>query len=459
MAADVSRREFVRLTVACSLGLLLGLPAGRPRAEAPHGGVQLHPLIHVGTDGRITLFAQNPDMGQGVKTSLPMIIAEELDVDWRDIRTEQADWDPALQNQFSGGSLSIRLNFTAMRLAGASAREMLMNAAADRFGVPVSSLATVAGQVVHRPSGRTLAYGELADAAAALPVPDRPALKPVDEFRLIGRPVPDIDLERIVTGQQVYSLDLELPDMLYAAVERCPVSDGQPVSFDGADARNVEGVVDVRMLRNRDFGGRIIRPNSPNFVSGVAVVATHSWAALEGARRLRVQWELPDTLDNSAELMERYREALSQPGEVVRDDAAVLSRELERPVKVIWTREDDIRHDYFRPSGLHRVRAGKDEGGRISAWHHKLVNHSRATYLERDGSPAEIGNYEFPAGFVPDLHFEYLPVPSRIPLGQWRAVDHSANVFVFASAVVDCGLVVNPDGATAQVEGAIVEGL
>jgi isoquinoline 1-oxidoreductase subunit beta len=527
MAADVSRREFVTLTAAGSLGLLLGLPAGRPRAQAPHAGVLLHPLIHIGTDGDVTLFAQNPEMGQGVKTSLPMIVAEELDVDWREIRIVQADWDPALENQFSGGSLSVRLNFTAMRRAGASAREMLMQAAAARWNVSRSALATAAGQVEHRSTGRALGYGALADAAAALPVPEQPALKPAADFQLIGRSVPDVDLTRIVRGQQVYSLDLELPDMLYAVVKRCPVSDGQPVSFDGREAEKVDGVVGFRMLRNRDFGGRIILPNNPNFVSGVAVLAERTWAALEGARRLRVEWELPKALDDSAQLMSRYEDALMRPGEVVRSDgdaetasgaaaiqvdetyrlpflahvpmepmnctadvgssdgiviwaptqnpeqtamavaraldvaperitvkvmrsggafgrrfygdfavdAAILSQQMQRPVKVVWTREDDIRHDYFRPSGLHRVKAGMDENGRISAWHHKLVNHSRATYLERDGSPAEIGDYEFPAGFVPNLHYEYVLVPSRIPLGQWRAVDHSANVFVFASVI------------------------
>ncbi len=644
MAAELSRRDFVTLAAASSLGLLLGLPAGRPRAQVAGAGVPLHPLIHVGTDGSVTLFAQNPEMGQGVKTSLPMVIAEELDVDWREIRIAQADWDPALENQFSGGSLSIRLNFTAMRLAGASAREMLVQAAANRWSVPVSALTTTAGRVVHRSTGRALTYGELADAAAALPVPEQPALKPAADFELIGRSVPDVDLTRIVRGQQVYSLDLELPDMLYAVVKRCPVSDGQPVSFDDADAGKVEGVVGFRMLRNRDFGGRIIQPNNPNFVSGVAVLAEHTWAALEGARRLRVEWELPKVLDDSAQLMRRYEEALTQPGEVVRSDgeaetalgaaavqvdeiyrlpflahvpmepmnctadvgndaiviraptqnpghtaaavaraldvdpgqitvkvmrsggafgrrfygdfavdAAILSQQMQRPVKVVWSREDDIRHDYFRPSGLHHVRAGMDGNGRISAWHHKLANHSRATYLEREGTPAEISNYEFPAGFVPDLHYEYVPVPSRIPLGQWRAVDHSANVFVFASvidelarkagadpvavlrqligdrqyvqvredfrfdasrllrvveeaarvsgwgsrmekgrgrgiaasynqgswvaevaevsvtdrklnverivAVLDCGLIVNPDGARAQVEGGVIEGL
>lgn len=641
MAAHLCRREFLTLAATSSAGLLLGWGAAHARAQVAGAAPVLHPLIHVGTDGKITLFAQNPEMGQGVKTSLPMILAEELDVDWRAIRVTQCDWDPALENQFSGGSLSIRLNFTAMRMAGASAREMLMQAAAERWKVPVSALATTAGRVIQRGTSRALDFAELADAAAALPVPGKPALKAVADFRLIGRSMPDVDLTRIVSGQQLYSLDLELPGMLYAVVKRCPVSDGQPLSFDGLDAEKVAGVVDFKMLRNGDFGGRIILPNSPNFVSGVAVLAEHSWAAMAGARLLRVDWQLPDTLDDSAQLMNSYDDALTERGEVVRSDgdvetamraaafrvdeifrlpflahvtmepmnctadvgsdgiviwaptqnpeqtavavaralgvapqeitvkvmrsggafgrrfyadfaieAAILSQQVQRPVKVLWTREDDIGHDYFRPSSLHRVKAGVDENGKIVAWHHKVASHSRATYLERDGSPAEIGNYEFPAGFIKDLHFEYVPVPARIPVGQWRAVEHSANVFVFASvidelarkagadpvsflrqlignrkyvrvledfqfdasrllhvveeaarlsdwtrpleegrgrgiaasynqgswvaevsvagrqltvermvAVIDCGLIVNPAGARAQVEGAIIEGL
>lgn len=176
--------------------MLPGLPIGS-RAQAIRPGISLHPLIRIGNDGVITLFAQNPEMGQRVKSSLPMIIAEELDVDWREIRVEQADWNPELENQFSGGSLSVRLNFPAMRLVGASAREMLMQATADYWNVPRSTLT----------------------------------------------------------------------------------------------------------LRNDDFGGRIILPNNPNFVSGVAVLAVHTWAAMDGARRLKVEWELPNMLDDSASLM------------------------------------------------------------------------------------------------------------------------------------------------------------
>jgi isoquinoline 1-oxidoreductase beta subunit len=311
--------------------------------------------------------------------------------------------------------------------------------------------------------------------------------------------------------------------MLYAVVKRCPHGDGQPESFDASDAKSVSGVVDFHVLRNIDHGGRIILPNCPNFVSGVAVLATSTWAALDGARKLKVEWQLPDSRDDSDELFRRFEQALDAEPEVVRHDGVtdipdtqhnidatyhlpflahvpmepmnctahvqgdkaevwaptqnpqlaaeavakvlgiaqdnvtvhvmrsggafgrrfyadfitdtvLLSRQFKRPVKVIWPREDDVRHDYFRSANVQRIRATASDG-KISHWQQKVVSHPREIYLERDGSAAEIGNYEFPAGFVPNLLFEYVAVPARIPLGQWRAVDHSGNVFVVSSAI------------------------
>jgi isoquinoline 1-oxidoreductase beta subunit len=485
--------------------------------------VSLHPLIRIGTDGAITLFAQNPEMGQGVKTALPMLIAEELDVDWRSIRVEQADWDPRLENQFSGGSLSVRLNYNAMRQAGASARMMMLAAAAARLGRPLGKLSTSDGHVIDEETGRRLRYADLAADAAALPVPDEPVLKSVADFELVGRPVADVDLDDMLTGRQTYSLDLTLPGMLYAVVKRCPHGDGQPLSFDTTEAQSVAGVVGFHELRNDAHGGRIILPNCPNFVSGVAVLATNTWAALEGARRLDVTWQYPDDREDSDALAQRFEAALDANAETVRSDGdysmpadavsidvtyhlpylahvpmepmnctahvkgdsaevwaptqnppmaaeavakvlgidqrkvtihvmrsggafgrryyadfitdtVLLSRQFRRPVKVVWPREDDVRHDYFRPANVQRVRAAVTRG-RISHWQQKVVSYPRAFYLERGGSGAEIGNYEFPAGFVPNLLFEYTPVQARVPLGQWRAVDHSSNVFVTASAI------------------------
>ena len=518
--SELNRREFVKLCAVASMGLVIGVPrVGRAAATES----ELHPLIRIGADGQVIIYAQNPDMGQGVKTALPMIIAEELDVDWASVKVEQAGWDSRLQNQFSGGSLSVRLNFTAMRQAGASARAMLLAAAADRLGRPVGELETRQGHVIDRAGNSRLSYAELAEAAAALPVPETPDLKDAQSFRLVGTSVADVDLEPITSGEQQYSLDLRLPDMLYAVVKRCPHGDGQPASFDAGDARNVPGVVGFHVLRNSEHGGRILLPNCPNFVSGVAVLATSTWAAMQGAEKLQVEWQMPDARDDSDELMQRFEQALDHETEVVRSDGdaafgagqngidvtyrlpflahvpmepmnctahvrdnraevwaptqnppmaaeavakvlgipqenvtinvmrsggafgrryyadfvtdtVLLSRQFGRPVKTVWSREDDVRHGYFRPASVQRVRAAAHDGT-ISHWHQRVASHPREIYLERDGSPAEIGNYEFPAGFVPNLLFDYVAVPARIPLGQWRGTEHSSNVFVVSSAI------------------------
>lgn len=514
----LNRRDFIRLSAISSLGLVIGIPRHGCTADAI---TEIHPLIRLGPDGRITLYAQNPEMGQGVKTALPMLIAEELDVDWNSIDIEQADWDPRLDNQFSGGSLSIRLNYAAMRQAGASARAMLKAAASRRLNTPEDKLHTASGHVIDPASNTSIPYTALIEDAAALPVPDDAPLKDDTDFGLIGTSVSDVDLHDMVTGEQSYSLDLKLPGMLYAVVRRCPHGDGQPASFDATAAKTVPGVVDFYMLRNVDHGGRIILPNCPNFVSGVAVLATNTWAALEGARKLEIEWEMPAERDDTDELFRRFEAALDEEGEVVRQDgntvggdpdidvvyklpylahipmepmnctaviksdravvwaptqnpplaaeavAAVLgipqekvtihvmrsggafgrryyadfitdtvllAEKFGRPVKVVWPREDDVRHDYFRPGNVQRVRA-KVESGRLTNWHQKVVSHPREIYLERDGSPAEIHDFEFPAGFVPNLKFDYLAVAARIPLGQWRATEHSGNVFVVSSAI------------------------
>jgi isoquinoline 1-oxidoreductase beta subunit len=478
-------------------------------------------------------------MGQGVKTALPMIIAEELDIGWQSVEVEQADWDPKLENQFSGVSLSIRLNYLAMRQAGATARWLLLAAAATRLKVAPEELATENGQVVNKDGSVRIAYAELAEQAATLPVPEEPKLKDSTRFRLVGQSVPDVDLQDIVTGRQRYSSDLVLPGMLYAVVVRCPHTDGQPGSFDSSEAKNVSGVTGFHLLRNSEHGGRILMPNCPNFVSGVAVLATSTSAALEGAQKLRVDWQLPSSADDSDELMDRFEQALDGELEVVRDDGdakaaapvagdeltgidvtyrlpfvahapmepmnctadvrgdrvevwaptqnpgmaaeavakvldipleavtiyvmrsggafgrryyadfvtdtVLLSRQFKRPVKTVWTRADDLHYDYFRPASVQRVRASVNREGKLTHWRQQVASHPREIYLERDGSAAEIANYEFPAGFVTNLLFEYAAVPARIALGQWRATEHSSNVFVVSGALDELADAANID--------------
>jgi len=555
--SGITRRGFLQLGVISSAGLMLGArPAGKAQA-AKAGAAVLNPLIHIEPDGSITLFAQNPEIGQGVKTSLPMIIAEDLDVRWQDIKVKQADWMPGVDRQFSGGSLSVRLNYQAMREAGAAARLMLLQAAANRWSLPLESLVTENGRVLHVAGSQAASYGELAQAAATLPYPRDVPLKPIEEFRIIGRAHTDVDLPSIVTGKPLFSLDFQLPGMLYAVLRRSPVSDGQVESHVDKDALKVPGVRAVHLLSNERNGGRIVHPNNPNFVSGIAVLADNTWAAMRGAKALQVKWRNPAQLDDTKTLYDAFATGLNAKAVQVRRDgepertieadkqaltveyqvpllahasmepmnctarysggeieiwaptqnpaglaeavaaaletgtesikvhvlrsggafgrryysdfaveAALLARLSGRPVKVVWTREDDMQHGYYRPAGAHRISASLDNKGRISAWRHRLAGHSRAAYLQREDPPwdSELDAYTFPAGFVPNLLLEHVFVPSRIPLGQWRAISETANVFVVGCVIdelahrsgmdaVDFWLQLIGDAPTVQITG------
>ena len=542
-----SRRQLLKMGVISSAGLLLGIRMTGNLMGAELTGtvsepISLHPLVEVTAGGTIVLYAQNPEMGQGVKTSLPMILAEELDVRFEDIIVKQADWLPGQDLQFSGGSLSIRLNYQAMREAGATARLMLMQAAAARWQVPLETLVTDNGRIRGASSDNSSSYGELAAEAARLPIPADVPLKAPADFRIIGQSHGDVDKQRIVTGQSLYNMDFKLPGMLYAVVRRSPVSDGQVLAYDDEAALKVAGVRAVYVLSNEQHGGRIIQANSPNFVSGVAVLADNTWAAMQGARALEVQWRNPGVLDSTDALYERFHAGLEADAVQVRKDGnpeallsadsevfeavyqvpllphapmepmnctaqytdgkieiwaptqnpgdlavavakamgismdkvneqvivhimrsggafgrryysdfaidtALLARQAGRPVQVVWTREDDMRHGYFRPAGVHRIRASLDAQGRIAAWQHKLAGHSRAAYLERDDPPfdTELDEYTFPAGFIPNLSLEHVFIPSRIPLGQWRGIAPSANIFVAGSAIDELAHRLNQD--------------
>jgi isoquinoline 1-oxidoreductase beta subunit len=515
-----------------STGLMLGVRLVSRASAAVDENSVLHPLVQIASDGGIFLFAQNPEMGQGVKTSLPMILAEELDVRLQDVVVRQADWLPGQDLQFSGGSLSIRLNYQAMREAGAAARQMLMQAAAARWALPLETLVTDNGKVRDASGDHAATYSELAADAARLPVPTDVQLKLPSAFRVIGKSHSDVDIKAMVTGNTQFGADLQLPGMLYAVIRHSPVSDGQVASFKDDVALAVAGVRAVHELSNEKHGGRIIQPNSPNFVSGVAVLADNTWAAMQGARALEVQWRNPSKLDDTVSLYEQFHAGLDAEAVQVRRDgnpaglidsdtkvfeavyqvpllphapmepmnctahyadgkveiwaptqnpgglaevvaravgisqevakeqvvvhvmrsggafgrryysdfaieAALLARKSGRPVKVVWSRQDDMRHGYFRPAGVHRIRASVDGERRISAWQHTLAGHSRAAYLEREDPPwdTELDQYTFPAGFVENLLLEHVFVPSRIPLGQWRGIAPSANIFVAGSAI------------------------
>src|SRR5438045_6244879 len=271
--ATINRREFLETGVAAGASLLIGfhLPAfdrGAAKPFKPNAWIEIRP------DGVVTIWTGRSEMGQGVKTAMPMIVAEELEADWTRVQVTQADADPAYGDQFTVGSRSVRSAFEPLRQAAAAARAMLVGAAALTWKVPREACRARNGMVEHVATGRRLGYGDLAALAATLPVPADPPLKPSSEFRILGTRVPRVDTPDKVDGAAVFGLDVRVPGMVYATVARCPVFGGRVKSFDPAPALAVPGVQRVVQIS-----------------SGVAVVADRTWAALAGKKALKIEWD------------------------------------------------------------------------------------------------------------------------------------------------------------------------
>jgi len=302
----VDRREFLKTGGAAGATLLIGLylPAFDPRPAPAHAPEPFKPnaWIEIGHDGAVTIWTGRSEMGQGVRTAMPMIVAEELEADWTRVRVGQADADPAYGDQFTVGSRSVRSGFEPLRKAGAAAREMLIGAAALTWNVPREACRARNGMVEHVPSGRRLGYGDLAARAATLPVPADPPLKSPSEFRLLGASMPRVDTPDKVSGTAVFGMDVRVPGMLYAAVARCPVFGGRVKAFDPAPALAVPGVQRVVQIS-----------------SGVAVVATGTWPAFQGKNALKVDWDEGATARWSSDgIWSAFAAAAARPGEVIR---------------------------------------------------------------------------------------------------------------------------------------------
>jgi isoquinoline 1-oxidoreductase subunit beta len=341
MSAEVSRREFVKAGAALSgLVVALQLPAyARTAVGALAGlGPTLSPAayLQIAPDGTVTFWLSKCEMGQGVRSALPMIVAEELDVAPETIRVEQASADPKYGDQATGGSSSISSLWQPLRKASAQAREMLVGAAARTWGVPASECATAQGSVRHESSGRRLSYGALVPVAAVLAVPAEPALKDPKSFRLLGRPSRRLDTAAKVDGSAQYGIDTRLPGMVFACVARCPVF-GRPLTgYDAEQARAVPGVIDVVPLEQGELLiGDFWRFELPG---AVAVVAENSWAAMRGCKALDCRWESAGGMD-SARLARIFRDRSAQAGRLGRNDGdAVVA--LEHAAKVVEAEYD-----------------------------------------------------------------------------------------------------------------------
>ena len=314
---DQDRRQFLKISAAIAGGLLVGvyLPGCDKRTDVAtkKGKTQAHTFapnawIRIGRDDTVTLSVHNSEMGQGVMTALPMLVAEELEVDWLQVRTEFAPAasvykNPAFKAQMTGGSTSIRTSWEDLRQAGAVARELLIAAAAKTWGVPSSECRAIRGSVVHHSSGRRLRYGELVDRAASLPMPQDVRLKEPNEFKIIGKPMRRLDTSKKVDGSAVFGIDVQMPGLLVATVVHPPVFGTKVMSFDASKARVVPGVRHVLAIDR-----------------GIAVVADTFWQAKKGAEALQGKWEGGKNDDLNSEIIwKHWAELAHQKGDVVRN--------------------------------------------------------------------------------------------------------------------------------------------
>lgn len=536
---DHGRRRFLTVSLTAGGALLLGFrPAfAEPTPDVPpellgDDLTAVGPFVRIERSNRIVIGARGCEIGQGVMTSLPMLVAEELDVDWSQVMVVQLPYgyvetDQGPSNRYgdqgAGGSTSIPDAWKELRQAGATARWLLLQAAANEWSLPVEQLRTAAGEVI-APDGRKLTYGALARSAAALTPPAGGIpLKNPEQFRIIGKPTRVADARDIVTGRSRFGIDEYAANALVAVIVRCPYLDGTLESFDDSETRKVAGVVDVIALPGPKPG----QPFDGVLAAGVAVLAEHTWGALKGREQLQVKWKQgPWASESSAALAARAKELLDgeEPGLDVRRDgdfaqarkqarqviearyempflahatmeppvalveirqdsarltaslqnpdgasqmvakltglprtsievrmtragggfgrrlandfvaeAVLLAKEAGKPVKLMWTREDDLQHDFYRPFGVHALTATLDRRKRITGWSHRCAATPRYYRDPRPKQPplnqGTLEADDFPAGLVANLEKTFHAVESGMPRGPWRAPLHSFHAF------------------------------
>jgi len=524
---SLDRRGFLG-TIFSAGALVLGATLNTGQAQAAAASWQ--PSVYLGfePDGKIVITAHRSEMGTGSRTALPLVLADELDVDWKSVRVEQATGDQKYGSQNTDGSCSVRDFVAAMHQAGATARLMLERAAAQKWNVPANEVALRMGKVTHARTERSAALGELVSIAATLPVPAKSELrfKKPSEYRYIGKDIPVIDQHDIVSGKAVFGMDATRPGMLYASIERPPVYDSKVKSFDNTEALKVKGVQKTFQLPG------FKQPHLFQQIGGVAVVADSTWAAMQGRKKLKVEWDV--NAAHSGFQSDVYKQELfasaHKPGKVVRNrgnfdtsfagaakkheadyyvpmlahapmeppvavaewqngkveawcptqnpqavqeavaaalgitpndvtchvtllgggfgrkskpdyvvEAALLSKASGKPVKVVWSREEDLRFDYFHSVAAMHMKAGLDASGKVDSW---LFRSAFPPIASTFAPGAEYGA-DFETGMalnellfdVPNIRAENCPAKNHVRQGWMRAVCHLFHAFAVHSFV------------------------
>jgi isoquinoline 1-oxidoreductase beta subunit len=526
----LDRREFLKTGAAGGAALVIGfyLPMDGAAQEQQQEKPTPNPFnawVRITKDDKVTLILAKSEMGQGVMTALPMILADELEVDWKKVKIEQAPTNPTIYEHGTGGSSSVPESWLPLRRAGAAAREMLITAAAQQWTVNRDTCKAEKGAVIHGVRKKILRYGELVEAASKLPIPNfnTVPLKNADNFTLVGHDQRRVDTPLKTNGTAVFGIDARPPGLLYAVIARSPVFGGKIAKYDAAKAKAVPGVREVISIAGI--------PESPFVEAGVAVVADSSWAAMEGRRALEITWdEGPHANESSEWLRKQFVELASKPGKVYRNDgdadaalasaakkieavyelpfqahacmepmnctvhirekdaeawvptqgpewaldiiagvsklpkeavavhttlmgggfgrryqgdfimeAAQVAKAIGKPVMVLWTREDDLQHDFYRPASYHQLWGALDAEGKLAAWKHFQASTSIAAMWEKDGKEkaekGEFGTASFIPYQTPALRVEYALAESGVPRAWWRSVEHSSSGFVVESFI------------------------
>lgn len=537
-AQDFSRRGFFKLSAAAGAGLVIAFAWVPKSAEAAAAAKEFVPnsFVRIAPDGVITIICKGPEIGQGIKTAFPLIIAEELDAAWSDVKVEQALIMPDIYGrQSAGGSTSIPANWDQLRKAGGVARAMLVSAAAKQWGVKESELTTQDSAVIHK-DGRRLKYGELAMKAAAVPLPD-PAKVPYktrDQYRLLGKRYTGVENMEVVTGKPLFGIDVKLPGMLYAAYEKCPAVGGKVASANLDYIKTLPGVKDAFILE----GNGVVSEVMP----GVAIVADSTWAAFRAKAALQIKWdESKASKDSWTKSVTKAHEIAAKRGETVIvskgdvegafkgaaktveafysypfvphatlepqnctawykpeskgadalemwipsqtsdrakttvakllglteaqctlhqtragggfgrrlvndpacEAAAIASRVPNTPIKLTWTREDDMRHDFYRTGGFHNLRGALDANGKLVGWSNHFI-----TFTTDGKAPVAGGNFpetEFPLLLLANCETTQTMLPLMTPCGAWRAPRSNGVAFAVQSFINELAVAAGRD--------------
>ncbi|HMD10455.1 MAG TPA: xanthine dehydrogenase family protein molybdopterin-binding subunit [Candidatus Acidoferrum sp.] len=528
---SVDRRTFLKTSAAGGAALLIGfhLPArasSDPAQEQEKPPINpLNAWVKITPDNHVTLILAKSEMGQGIMTALPMILAEELCLDWKQVTIEQAPTNPKIYDHGTGGSGSVGGSWLPLRQAGAAAREMLIAAAAKKWEVGADTCKAQNGFVVHGHPERSYSYGELVADAALLPIPNfkEVPLKNSRDFTILGHDTHRVDAASKADGTAIFGIDARPAGLLYAVIARCPVFYGKVASFDATKAKAVPGVREVFQI---EVSGR-----GASTTGGVAVVAENSWAAIQGRKALEVKWdEGAAANESSGELRTQFVANAAKPGGVIRNEgdadsalaaapkkveaiyelpfaahvcmepmnctvhiqadraeawvptqapqwaqgviaeaaklppekvivhttlmgggfgrryqadfameAAQVAKTAGKPVMVLWTREDDMHHDFYRPASYHKCQGVVDAAGNLAAWKHFQTSTSIAAKWSPKGEE-DNGQGEFGTGATvpyksPNIRIEYTLAHSSAPRAWWRSVEHSSSGFVVESFV------------------------